>query len=468
MSSVSWMAEKTSNDLIPMLKNAYHALKDKERDLVLAAELGKSLLEHNLKLKANYDNLLKTSTPPITPSSSTETVVIQDEDSGIDSCDEDHTMRFIPSRGTRNAMIEVLERNNHEMSRKLEQAMQEQDALTKMNTKNTRKLENEIALLQSNLEIASNKIQELHSMNEKKKTSVEVKVVDEDQEVLVDELYNEIDKAEKEKYEMEQSKLEIELKLATTLKDLRELRDQFEKFEFTQQDYEKLQEAYERQFDHINELNSSLEEHRGVLQKLKEKGVTVYSPHSSAAPSEAGDEPQSTLLGELESAWIKKNSTSLPNSLSGPFLRDLTDFTERSLVAFYQAPSVGLESILSKATGLDQQVLDDTLSLIHQIEQEHYEEKRLALYNPEDISPYDLVAQDHLPEDHLYPEPPVFMPLTQFVDQTATTFIEKLKEYVRKLFRVVWRWCRFTMILTTALLISAWQGPDSLLIAYQH
>jgi hypothetical protein len=31
MSSVSWMAEKTSNELIPMLKGAYSALKDKEK-----------------------------------------------------------------------------------------------------------------------------------------------------------------------------------------------------------------------------------------------------------------------------------------------------------------------------------------------------------------------------------------------------------------------------------------------------
>lgn len=31
MSSVSWMAEKTSHELIPMLKNAYSALKDKEK-----------------------------------------------------------------------------------------------------------------------------------------------------------------------------------------------------------------------------------------------------------------------------------------------------------------------------------------------------------------------------------------------------------------------------------------------------
>lgn len=33
MSSVSWMAEKTSSELIPMLKNAYTALKDKEKGM---------------------------------------------------------------------------------------------------------------------------------------------------------------------------------------------------------------------------------------------------------------------------------------------------------------------------------------------------------------------------------------------------------------------------------------------------
>lgn len=31
LSSVSWMAEKSSSDLIPLLKNAYHTLKDRER-----------------------------------------------------------------------------------------------------------------------------------------------------------------------------------------------------------------------------------------------------------------------------------------------------------------------------------------------------------------------------------------------------------------------------------------------------
>jgi hypothetical protein len=35
VSSFSWMAEKTSSELIPMLKNAYHTLKDKEKGIKL-------------------------------------------------------------------------------------------------------------------------------------------------------------------------------------------------------------------------------------------------------------------------------------------------------------------------------------------------------------------------------------------------------------------------------------------------
>lgn len=48
MSSVSWMAEKTSNELIPMLKNAYSALKDKEK--------GKFKKEKNCMCKKKKDS----------------------------------------------------------------------------------------------------------------------------------------------------------------------------------------------------------------------------------------------------------------------------------------------------------------------------------------------------------------------------------------------------------------------------
>jgi hypothetical protein len=445
-------------------------------DLVLAAELGKSLLEHNLRLKNSYDSLLQ-STPPITPSNSTQPIQ-DEEDSGIDSSDED-SMRFIPSRTTREAMIEVLERKNIELTAKLEAAMTEQDSLTRSNSKKTRQLENEISLLKGNLEIATAKIQELQEMNEKQKKVESTAAVTQqlENDDLVDELYTEIDKIQQERDLVAQSKTELEAKLAATLKDLGELKKQFEKFEFTQKDFDKLQEAYERQFNHIDELNQNLEEHRTILQKLKERGINIHSTRSTPAPScyaessRGNHQFRSTLLGELESEWLKSNksNTTEPSTTGKPtFIPGLSDFTERSLAAFYNAPSVGLESLLSKATGIDQALLDDALSFINQIEQEHNEEKCLALYHHEENEEFDFgIFHDPYPSSDLYPSPlkPEQMQIQRFMNEPKT-FVGRLRNHVLKLFNLVWRWCRFSMVLTTALLISAWQGPDALLITY--
>ncbi len=452
---------------------------------MLAAELGKSLLEHNLRLKSSYDTLLQSSTPPVTPSSST--VPIQDEeDSGIDSSDEENTMRFIPSRTTREAMIEVLEKKNIELNGKLEAAMIEQDNLTRSNTKKTRQLENEISLLKSNLEIATTKIQELQDMNLKQQQrKVEMNTINENEnDDLVEELYSEIDKAQHERDLINQSKIELEAKLTSTLKDLGELKKQFEKFEFTQKDFDQLQEAYERQFNHIDELNSSLEEHRTILQKLKERGISIHSTRSTPTPScyngneEENHLQRNTLLGELEMEWLKSNKTTpvptnnsnaeSPFSIKSEFFQDF--FTEKSLTAFYNAPSIGLESVLSKATGIDQHLLDDALKFIQEIEIQHNEEKAMALYNNfdnDDDFEFGIYDQEYYPSSDLYPSPlkPEQMQIQRFVNEPKT-FVGRLRNHIRKLFNLIWRWCRFTMVLTTALLISAWQGPDALLLTY--
>ena len=444
--------------------------------MVLAAELGKSLLEHNMRLKSSYDSLLQTHTPPITPSTST---VIQEEE-----VNEEEVMRFIPSRTTREAMIEVLEKKNVELSGKLEAAIVQQENLSKSNSKKTRQLENEISLLKGNLDIASNKIQELQDMNQRqKKMDLTPKTTVEDAD-LVEELYTEIDKIQQEKEQANQSKAELESKLSVTLKDLGELKKQFEKFDFTQNDFDQLKEAYERQFNHIDELKGSLEEHRTILQKLKERGVSIHSTRSTPASSIYGGAEslkKHSLLGELEIEWLKSNTTTpvLTNtdtplstkseflSSSHPFLRDLTNFTEKSLTAFYNAPSIGLDSVLSKATGLDQHLLDDALRFIDQIETEHNEEKAMALYNNFDDEEDFAIYEDHYPSSDLYPSPlkPEQMQIQRYVSEPKT-FVGRLRKQIHKLFNLVWRWCRFTMVLTTALLISAWQGPDALLLTY--
>jgi len=56
--SGSWNVSKSQAELTGMLKEAYNVIRERERDLTLAAEIGKSLLENNIALKAKYEGAI--------------------------------------------------------------------------------------------------------------------------------------------------------------------------------------------------------------------------------------------------------------------------------------------------------------------------------------------------------------------------------------------------------------------------
>lgn len=468
---------------------------------MLAAEIGKSLLENNIRLKSSYEDLLKQTqkscngAPLPTPSSSLATNLPEGNDSGIDeSTDEDYddddepALRFVPSHRTREAMIEVLERKNVELTKRLETALEEKEAADKSNTKRVRKLEAEIETLKSNLEIATTKIHELEEMNERQRrleamhstASVEASKAEDS---MIDELLNKIEKLELQNNLVSNSKQELETKLANTLNDLCKLKEQFEQFQFTQKDYEALQEAYERQFRHIAELNASVEDHRNVLQKLKERGINIHSSRTTPAPSACASVKsytfRNTLMGELETEWLKQRSphvhvddTCTVGSESAkpvtPTFQPLREFTEKTLAGFYGAPDdSGLESLLAKASGIDKNLLDEALSFISKIEQSHDETKCLDQfeYDSDDDDNTFEIFDDRYPSHDLYPSPQISFEVER-VTRAPKTFLGRIRRTVRLFFRAVWRWCRFAVILTTAVLISVWNGPEGMLIEY--
>ncbi|CAO3581126.1 unnamed protein product [Absidia cylindrospora] len=564
MSSVSWMAEKSSADLIPMLKNAYHALKDKERDLMLAAEIGKSLLENNIAMKNRYEELLNNTRSPAAikapPSSTSSTASTKgttvalptpsssvltnsqryESDSGIDSClesgssdedeDEDNddntkTMRFVPSRSTREAMIEVLELKNNELNTHLETILEEQANMGKSNTKKHRQLEQEISALTNSLEIATTKIQELEDMNKKanKRRMDDQQGGSSDDTVdrqMVDELLDQIDNLKTENDTTIQSKIDLESKLAHTLQDLRKLKEQFDHFQFTKDDHEDLKAAYERQFRHIDELNASVEEHRAMLQKLKDRGIPLHSTHNTPAPSciDGNDsvDPTSpgfrnTLLGELENEWMKQqlqqhqrdhlhpslstpvgattDSISSPSpasfmkpSLSSLSLKDLSRFTGESISAMYQQSDLGMESVLARAAGVDQKTLEEAIRFVDRLEEGfgHDDDDTNWLFelnkkDSDNLTELDENDQQHLltmfdpsfPRDGLYPDATALVPANKDTDlaiRYPNTFSGRIQNTVRHFFKAVWRWCRFAVILSTAVLISVWNGPEYMLL----
>ncbi|CAO3599593.1 unnamed protein product [Absidia cylindrospora] len=549
MSSVSWMAEKSSSDLIPMLKNAYHTLKDKERDLKLAAEIGKSLLENNIAMKNKYENLLNnTRSAPIstalpTPSSSIVTVSQRQgidprseayvEHGGSDHEDEDdnRSMRFVPSRSTREAMIEVLELKNTELNGHLETILEEQSHMDKSNSTKHRQLEQEVTALTDSLDIAASKIQELENMNSKANLvaggdDAEHSTDDHVDQQLVEELLEQIDNLKTKNDTAAQSKLDLESKLTHTLHDLRKLKQQFDHFQFTEDDHEDLKAAYERQFRHIDELNSSVEEHRVILQKLKDKGVSVHSPAPSHVDGETGlssDGFRNTLLGDLENEWLQQRrlhqrdqlhpssstpvgtSTSITSpsipcmkpSLSTLSFNNLSKFTSESIASMYQQSESGMESVLARAAGVDQKTLEEAIRLVDHLENGFGGRDASDINNDDDDDDGDylawLLGQDEkasdsplldddakternprlwtmfdseLPCDGLYPDASTRVPANEndLMVGSSNTFSGRIQNTVRFFFKAVWRWCRFAAILTTAVLINLWNGPDSMLL----
>ncbi|RHZ79899.1 hypothetical protein Glove_140g53 [Diversispora epigaea] len=56
--SGSWNQNKSLAELASLLNEAYNTIKEKEKDLVLAAKIGKSLLENNIALRSQYEAIV--------------------------------------------------------------------------------------------------------------------------------------------------------------------------------------------------------------------------------------------------------------------------------------------------------------------------------------------------------------------------------------------------------------------------
>ncbi|GAN11435.1 hypothetical protein MAM1_0603d10998 [Mucor ambiguus] len=461
MSSVSGIAEKSASELGSLLKNAYKSLREKEKNLLLAAEIGKSLLEHNQNLKSDYDKLLQNAKNC-------------QFHTRHDNQEYENNMRLISSKKAYDAIIESLERKNQDLEHMLENTQQHSELTNQTNLQKQRKLEVEIEILKNNLDLAAQKVQDLEEsrqfQQERAKQLDERRDYEQQQNEdleLLEELTIKMEELFIENKHLQLSKKAVEEKLVISLRDLDSLRHDFENFELTNQCYEQLQEAFERQTIHIRELNDSLEDHRLVLSRLRDKGL--WSPQQSSTPSVSGHHSvfstcvsKQSLMGELENAWsknclTKSKSDSNLSTLSSK-LFDLASMTERNLTSFYTAPAdYALGTILSTMGVDDRSMLDEA---------EHFLAASTTstddLFGPEgNTSLYKEV--DLYPSYRSLPSLKTISTKLQYEDQPKKGLINHILFQIRYVFRSIFRWCRFAIILTTAIFINLWKGPDLLL-----
>lgn len=464
-----------------------------------------------MALKSNYENLLNTPFP--TPTNSNTLVKVENVDkSNLIEEEYENDLQFVPAHRTGEALVELLEKENDDLSQQLEDILEHQKELARSNIKESRQLKTQVTFLQTSLDHATTKIQELEE-NRKKKTltkdgstkltykddgsTTHMKNCDEtlhqkrldESDRCVEKLAEEYEQLKLENEHVSKSKADVEKKLAASLHDLHMLQQKFEEFQLNIEDHDQLKKAFEAQQMHIQELQVSLSNHRNIVSKLRERGVHITSSLASLSSgsiiSESDDEfyskksqddniNKNTLLTELENAWLKHQT-------SQPRTRQTSADTIKSSIfnplqtIYNQLPSVdsALESIVLKAGIVERDALDDALSLIGRLENEYDHEKFLKekrhIYYKEDYDTFSDKIQINDSEDVDYCQSSGDQLLEEvnaysdvIVQKAASGIIEFAKSVIKSMIYMTWRWFRFTLIMTIAVLISLKDGPDSL------
>lgn len=456
-----------------------------------------------------------------------------------DDCysDKSAAMYLISQQRAREALIEELQNKNAEMKKMLDDALYKSTENSHNNEKTTRKLQNEIELLRSSLDIAAEKIQQLeesrHVQKRKDRSndSVDAPLCHMQGQPETGDLTAKIIEMHTRNDQLTTAKHAVEAKLNNALMDLQDLRQQLAQFQYDQQEYISLKEAYQRQFKHIEELTISLEDHRNTLSNLRACGI-AWSPRHSPATSEYGNcyiadghgrstdtsttnkppalnnslqmdlcmtTPKQSLLYELENEWLKRLqkpdlSESQPDHGSSLSYTDIEShsscenddrsnashtssidrlkqeacLTEHNLASLYNASSeYALEVILSCAAFNERMI--QHMPIATSINQKDSAGSSIR-GDSSAYSTYNLYP--HIPTDFLVSfdcqcsnrgamgSRDVGSPLS---NQHSCTFFGLFCGVIRCAFGILWRWCRFSLVLLTAILINLWHGPDAVL-----
>ncbi|CAG8447177.1 8309_t:CDS:2 [Diversispora eburnea] len=439
--SGSWNQNKSQAELTSLLKEAYNSLKDKERDLMLAAEVGKSLLENNIALKSQYDAL----------KSQCETLAIQAQQLQRErirattfmlqaqSADKPNIPAIAPPRDAlESSLIDNIpdfEESDSDSNAGWSTSVDFKNSLISQDLSRKNKREQDLQYYQEAHGLATQKIEELEKDNSRllQKTRTEFwntrlhnKSNVNANDTIVDELLQKIRDLEDQNNTVERAKSEIERRFNRVTQDLEILQEQYNELAEASNGFEILQVVNREQELHILELTESLEEQRAVVASVQ-SGMYSRQPSRSSSFSEGGmmskalkrlSNPDSlnlfgsmgtnkrTLLSELESEWFKNIQTDN---------KALTD------------PNDGLFSPSLSALGDD------------------------------DISQLDYLSDDEFS----------FLDELDDDDELAMRKREWFwRRWLRSFYnflRWVWRWCRFLVVLVAAVIMALYRGPDHIL-----
>ncbi|KAI9263178.1 hypothetical protein BDA99DRAFT_509520 [Phascolomyces articulosus] len=353
----------TPEELAALLKKTYTTLRSKEKDLKLAAEVGRSLLENNLELKAKHDSLLQQqrqrhqqirharqngnkspelimmpSTSILTRSKDTHENASRwlqrvDSPGGLsDTSNNSNTMRLIPKQQAHDAIVHMLTEKNKIMEASLNSTLADLNASKNAGNEQVQKLQDEMNWLQHQLDNAAHTIE---TIEQQRREQQHHKLTHSMAGTSDAELIAQIEELEAENQRLLAAKSTTQSKLDETTQSLNLWQQQVHDCETMATRYKEQQTACQQQANEISRLTVAVEEYRSQLLHYRDDSmmaqdapdhvdekVLVQTPNEhddirfshhhqlqllrappTMVPSQS---TQTDLLSELERAWTKE------------------------------------------------------------------------------------------------------------------------------------------------------------------
>ncbi|CAG8598333.1 12880_t:CDS:2 [Funneliformis mosseae] len=497
--SGSWNVNKSHAELTSLLKEAYGVIRERERDLTLAAEIGKSLLENNIALKSKYESTIvqlqhaqrarniisiqhpidsKHATPIAPPNNSLEDQV-EFEDSDNESHQAWTSSHDYPApydgpikrknRDQQNSGLNYkdlenlrdLEMRNQELQQQLDDAIRDYNECDRSNKAKVRKLEADVKHFQDECLMASQKIEDLERetdrLTQKQKAdfwNIKYNKKSNENDEFIDALVQRVQELEDQNTIIERSKADIERRCSLLTAKLETLQSEFDELSQQTSNYDMLQIDNLRKDEIIAELNESLEEQRALVVNYRSG---FWSQRTSRANSISdGGNIMSKALRRVSDpdgmramfgvAPKQNNQDSSGGKIKKTLLSELENEWFRNLTMFKREVQNG--------NG------EDTSPPFSPISSE------------KDLSDFFILNgarpdDDNLTLDYLSDDEFSFLDEFEVNNEDANRrrewFWRRWARAIVKFLRMIWRWCRFLFFLVAGLFLALYRGPDYLL-----
>ncbi|ORY04738.1 hypothetical protein K493DRAFT_333833 [Basidiobolus meristosporus CBS 931.73] len=261
-------------------------LKEKDKDIILAAEIGQSLLESNDKLKLEYELAMQA----LRERTALDGEAFETPDSSA---------KWENERNELYSQLAELERSNLDLQERLEQTLQKAGDNDRESDKKVKQAEAQLLAVTKELENQLRRNDDLEEnnkrlANEKNELIKGKKKFDGKDEQLekVQILAHDLECTVKA---LSTNKQELEAKLFAVISENNILQEKLMRFEEEMEEYHSLQDQYQEQNNELSSATYALEEARETIMALENR-ISVIEPESQKGPDRAGV----TLFDEVE------------------------------------------------------------------------------------------------------------------------------------------------------------------------